>query len=76
MSVHVKPSIVVPSSLDSFSCLTALTVGDVEYHYYSLDKAGARLGLDVQKLPQSHKILLERMLAREDGEIITKQYLI
>ena len=73
MSVHVKPSIVVPSSLDSFSCLTALTVGDVEYHYYSLDKAGVQLGLDVQKLPQSHKILLERMLAREDGEIITKE---
>jgi len=32
-----------------------------------------QLGLDVQKLPQSHKILLERMLAREDGEIITKE---
>jgi aconitate hydratase A / 2-methylisocitrate dehydratase len=73
MSVHVKPSIVVPSSLDSFSCLTALTVGGVEYHYYSLEAAGAQLGLDVQKLPQSHKILLERMLAREDGEIITKE---
>src|SRR5882757_4036946 len=72
MSVHMKPSIVVPSSLDSFSCLTALTVGGTEYHYYSLEKAGAKLGLDVGKLPQSHKILLERMLAREDGEIITK----
>ena len=45
----------------------------MEYHYYSLEKAGAKLGLDVRKLPQSHKILLERMLAREDGEIVTKE---
>jgi aconitate hydratase len=73
MSVHVSPSIVVPSSLDGFSCLTPLTVGGVEYHYYSLEKAGARLGIDARRLPQSHKILLERMLAREDGEIITKE---
>ena len=73
MSVHVSPSIVVPSSLDGFSCLTPLTVGGVEYHYYSLEKAGAQLGIDARRLPQSHKILLERMLAREDGEIITKE---
>src|SRR5882757_11332135 len=73
MSVHVKPSIVVPASLDSFSCLTPLPVGDGEYHYYSLEIAGARLGIDARKLPQSHKILLERMLAREDGEVITKE---
>ena len=73
MSVHVKPSIVVPSSLDSFCSLTQLSVGGAEYHYYSLEKAGAKLGIDARKLPQSHKILLERMLAREDGEIITKR---
>jgi aconitate hydratase len=72
MSVHVKPSIVVPSSLDSFYSLTQLTVGGAEYHYYSIEKAGAKLGIDARKLPQSHKILLERMLAREDGEIVTK----
>ena len=72
MSVHVKPSIVVPSSLDSFSCLTPLAVGGGEYYFYSLEKAGARLGIDARKLPQAHKILLERMLAREDGEVITK----
>src|SRR3954467_10935851 len=72
MSVHVKPSIVVPSSLDSFSCLTPLTVGGVQYHYYSLEKAGAQLRIDSRRIPQSHKVLLERMLAREDGEIITK----
>ena len=73
MSVHAKPSIVVPSSLDSFSCLTTLTVGDGTYHLYSLESAGRQLGIDAKRLPQSHKILLERMLAREDGEIITKE---
>ena len=72
MSVHVKPSIVVPSSLDSFSCLTPLAAGGGEYYIYSLEKAGARLGIDARKLPQAHKILLERMLAREDGEVITR----
>ena len=76
MSAHAKPSIVVPSSLDGFSCLTPLTVGNETYHYYSLEKAGARLGIDARRLPQSHKILLERMLAREDGEIITKEQII
>src|SRR5262245_44674560 len=73
MSVHVKPSIVVPSSLDSFHSLTQLAVGGTEYHYYSLEGACAQLGIDARRLPQSHKILLERMLAREDGEIVTKE---
>jgi aconitate hydratase A / 2-methylisocitrate dehydratase len=71
MSVRVKPSIVVPASRDSFSCRTPLIIDGAEYHYYSLEKAGRQLGIDTKRLPQSHRVLLERMLAREDGEIIT-----
>src|SRR4051812_5979091 len=76
MSVHVKPSIVVPSSRDSFESLTQLIVSGAEYHYYSLERASGKLGIDARKLPQSHKILLERMLAREDGEIVTKEQIV
>ena len=57
MSVHVKPSIVVPSSLDSFSCLTALTVGDVEYHYYSLEAAGVPGAYRIPATPPAWLVL-------------------
>jgi len=72
MSAHVAPPIVVPASLDSFNCITPINIDGTEYHYYSLAKAGEQLGIDVRRLPHSHKVLLERVLAREDGRIITK----
>ena len=55
---------------DSLSTRTALTVGSQTIHYYSLAKAGAKLG-DVSRLPFSMKVLLENLLRFEDGKTVT-----
>jgi aconitate hydratase len=54
-------------SQNSFNARSTLTVGDKPYTYYRLQAAG-----DVARLPFSMKILLENLLRREDGEVVTK----
>ena len=51
---------------DSLGTRSTLNVGGKEYAYYSLKKAGAKLG-DVSRLPFSMKVLLENLLRFEDG---------
>jgi len=51
---------------DTLGTRSTLTVGGKEYAYYSLAKAGEKLG-DVSRLPISMKVLLENMLRFEDG---------
>ncbi len=51
---------------NSLNTRDQLEVGGTTYAYYSLDKAGARIG-DVSRLPFSLKVLLENLLRFEDG---------
>jgi len=53
---------------NSFNAKSTLKVGDKSYAYYKLDAAG-----DASRLPFSMKILLENMLRREDGEVVSRE---
>ncbi|MCX7864989.1 MAG: aconitase family protein, partial [Novosphingobium sp.] len=51
---------------DTLGTRSTLRVGGKDYAYYSLKKAGEKLG-DVSRLPFSMKVLLENLLRFEDG---------
>ncbi|WP_457807518.1 aconitate hydratase AcnA [Kushneria sp. EE4] len=51
--------------------LSALTVGDNTYHYYSLEKAAEQYG-DFTRLPFTLKVLLENQLRFQDGVTATE----
>jgi len=53
---------------NSFDARDTLVVRHKTYTYYRLDKAG-----DVARLPYAMKILLENLLRREDGEVVTAE---
>ena len=53
-------------SLDSFSARTALSVGDREVQIYRIDVLP-----ESQRLPFTHKVLLENLLRTEDGANVT-----
>jgi aconitate hydratase A / 2-methylisocitrate dehydratase len=53
---------------NSFNAKSTLTVGEKTYTYYRLDAAG-----DTSCLPFSMKILLENLLRREDGEVVSRE---
>jgi len=53
---------------NSFGARKSLKVNGKEYTYYDVNAAG-----DASKLPFSMKVLLENMLRREDGEVVTRQ---
>ncbi|MDQ7000231.1 MAG: aconitate hydratase AcnA, partial [Mariprofundus sp.] len=52
---------------NSFNAKSTLEVAGQRYTYYRLDAAG-----DIAHLPFSMKILLENLLRREDGEVVSK----
>src|ERR1700742_2863178 len=58
--------------MNSFKTLTTLSVGGKTYHYHSLPTLAKSLGLDLAKMPYSHKILLENLLRFEDGQVVKK----
>ena len=58
-------------TIDSFSTLDSLQVGNLLYRYHSLPKAAAALG-DIQRLPTSLKVLLENLLRHEDGVTVVR----
>ncbi len=59
----------MPNSLDSFNSHGTLRVGDNAYGIHRLD-ALASVG-HVEKLPYSHRVLLENLLRREDGSAVS-----
>ena len=63
-------------SLDSFKCRSVLSVGGVDYVYYSLPKAEVNGLAGVSKLPYSMKVLLENLLRFEDGRTVTKEHIL
>jgi len=52
---------------NSFGAKSSLSVGDKTYTYYALKAAG-----NVDRLPFSMKILLENLLRREDGDVVSR----
>ena len=56
---------------DSLATRSTMTVGGKEFTYYSLKKAGEKVG-DVSRLPFSMKVLLENLLRFEDGHTVTR----
>jgi len=52
---------------NSFGAKDTLSVGNKTYTYYALKAAG-----DVSRLPFSMKILLENLLRREDGDVVSR----
>ena len=55
---------------NSFGARTTLSSGGKSYTIYSLD-ALAKRGFDLARLPFSIKVMVENVLRREDGEIVT-----
>ncbi|MBF0281177.1 MAG: aconitate hydratase AcnA [Zetaproteobacteria bacterium] len=56
------------STTDTFNARSTLVINDKEYAYYALEAVG-----DVSHLPYSMKILLENLLRREDGGVVTAE---
>ena len=54
-------------NLNSFGARDTLQVGSKSYTIYNLDTAAKALGIDVENLPFTHRILLENLLRTEDG---------
>jgi len=52
---------------NSFNARSELKAGNQSYIYYKLEEAG-----DIARLPYAMKILLENLLRREDGEVVTR----
>jgi len=52
---------------NSFNAKDTLNVGDNSYSYYNLKAAG-----DIDHLPYAMKILLENLLRREDGDVVSR----
>jgi len=52
---------------NSFGAKSSLTVGDKTYTYYALKAVG-----DSDRLPFAMKILLENLLRREDGDVVSR----
>ena len=56
---------------DSFGARTALA-GQPGVFHFSLPALGARIGVSMEKLPYSIRVLLEDLLRTEDGHLVTK----
>lgn len=50
-----------------------LDVSGKEYKYFSLNKAAAKFGFDVKKIPYSLRVLLENLLRNLDGNTVKEQ---
>ena len=55
---------------DSLKTRRTLNVGGASYDYFSIEAAGAALGVDFARLPFSLKVLLENLLRFEDGKTV------
>ena len=69
MSETTKPN----ASLDSLSTKSNLKIGNNEYTIFSFPKAAENLDINLNKLPYTHRILIENLLRGEDGQSVTKE---
>ena len=54
-------------NLNSFGARDTLQVGSKSFTIYKLGTAAKALGIDIERLPFTHRILLENLLRNEDG---------
>src|SRR5690349_19495957 len=66
----LRPRIPEDAMHDTFQTRGTLTVGTQKYAIYRLSKLYAKFP-QAQRLPYSHKILLENLLRTENGEAVT-----
>jgi aconitate hydratase len=59
-------------TLNSFGARGSLSVGDETFTIYRLTAAAEQLGVDLEKLPFTTRILLENLLRFEDGSSVTR----
>lgn len=59
---------------DSFKTLKTFKLGDTSCRYHSLPALGKTLGIDVQRLPVSIRLVLESVLRNCDGQKITEEH--
>ncbi len=64
------------NSNNSLNTKAQLSVGNDHYHYFSLQKLANEGLLELEKLPNSLKVLLENLLRGEDGNSVTKEDII
>jgi aconitate hydratase len=60
-------------SLDSFGARSTFEVGGTSYEVFRLDVAAEALGLDLDRLPMTLRVLLENLLRNEDGHGVTRE---
>ncbi len=60
-------------TLNSFGARGSLSVGDETYTIYRLTAAAEQLGVDLEKLPFTTRVLLENLLRFEDGTSVTRE---
>ncbi len=57
-------------SLDSFKTRRTVRVGDATFAYFSLPALAERLGVMLDRMPFSLRVLLENLLRNEDGKAV------
>ena len=63
----------MPDSLNSLDTRATLSVGADAFTIYGLPRAAERLGVSLDRLPFSIRILLENLLRYEDGVSVTRE---
>ena len=58
---------------NTFGTLRSLTVGDREYHIFSLTALAESGKVNLESLPFSIRVLLENALRNEDGHLVTEE---
>lgn len=58
--------------MNSYGTEKTISLNGKTYSYHSLPELQKKLGIDLYKMPYSHRILLENLLRYEDGEAVTK----
>ena len=65
--------IFIMKSKNSFNALTNLTISGKKYLYFDLNSLSQQFNFDLNKVPNSIKILLENLIRNEDGDSVTKE---
>jgi aconitate hydratase len=63
----------VAPSLDSLATRSELVVAEQRLAYHSLPKLARALGIGLERIPYSLRILLENLLRHEDGKLVTRE---
>lgn len=56
---------------DSLSCIDTIKISSKKYHYLNIVKAARKLGIEINHLPYSLRILLENIVRNEDDKVNT-----